>query len=88
MTQIKGPGFSAYIVPAAVEEMAQVLLSAFASEDSDVLRAAVGAREGQPLQEALEDWLLLQLDLEDQAVAQILFRLFVDRLQRRVEVLT
>ncbi|MCG5529086.1 hypothetical protein LRF89_12465 [Halorhodospira sp. 9621] len=85
MTQLKGPGYEAYVVPAPVEEMAQVLLGAFASEDPQRLRAVVGARQGQPLEAALEDWLLRQLDLEDRAVAEALFRVFVDRLQRRVE---
>ena len=87
-SQLKGPEYEAYVVPVPVEEMAQVLLGAFASEDPERLRAAVGARRGQPLEAALEDWLLQQLDLEDRGVAEVLFRLFVDRLQRRVEAET
>ncbi|MBK5942680.1 MULTISPECIES: hypothetical protein [Halorhodospira] len=88
MTQLQAPGYEAYVVPEVIEQMAQILLDTFAGEDAERLREVVEARPGQPLQAAVEDWLLRQLDLEDRAVAEALFRLLVDRLQRRVESVT
>lgn len=74
-----------HVVPKTVEQMADVLLSTFGGRDPQFLRVVINAPAEQCLRTAVENWLLNQLDLEDPVVAEALFRLFVDRLERKVE---
>lgn len=86
--ELHTPIRNTYVVPAQVEEMADVILTAFGAEDPGLLREAIDAEPEQPLQPAMERWLLQQMDLQDRDVAKALFRLFVARLQEQVEVAT
>ncbi len=77
-----------YVVPTPVEEMADVILTAFWTEEPGTLREAIEATPDQALRPAVERWLLQQMDLEDRDVAEALFKILVNRLQRRVEATT
>ena len=74
------------VVPAAVEAMADQLERYFIDGDDRPLRALVGVERPDPLQPALERWILEQIDLEDAEIAGAVLSVIAQRIERRTGI--
>jgi hypothetical protein len=85
ITDIETPNNDRHVVPDSVVRMAEAIITANGPSGEDRLRQTIGANEGQPLQSALENWLVSEIKIDDEEIAYTLFRLVVARLELSAE---
>lgn len=72
-----------HLVAAPIENMATAIEEIFVDGSDAPLRQLVQADRPRPLQSALEEWIIEQLDLEDPEIANAIFQVLIRRVQRR-----
>ncbi|MFM9816923.1 UNVERIFIED_CONTAM: hypothetical protein K0B97_03135 [Spiribacter pallidus] len=81
ITEIETPSNEQHVVPESVVRMAEAIITANGPSGEAKLRRNIGADEGQPLQSALENWLVREIKIDDEEIAYTIFRLVLARLE-------
>ena len=85
ITEIEKPSNERHVVPDSVVRMAEAIITANGPSGEAKLRRNIGADEGQPLQSALENWLVREIKIDDEEIAHTIFRLVLARLELDAE---
>lgn len=85
ITEIETPNNERHVVPDSVVRMAEAIITANGGGGEAKLREIAGATEEQPLQSAVENWLVREIKLDDEEIAYSIFRLVLSRLELDAE---
>lgn len=72
------------VIPDSVVRMAEAIMAANGPADESRLRRNIGADETQPLQPALENWLIQETRIDNEAIAYTIFHHVLALLERDV----